>query len=656
MVDRKNNRNADTGMFEMIYRQNAGSVAVQQFSGHDLTIIGKKLTRDIDWPMTMSKSITSVHSRKVSHPSMPHQSHSSNNNRQTLSELLQKLRVRNQEMFQGALATQQTKMDKIFEGASGNPDAAGSLLNKMRSLKSTNGVHEQDITSGMKKVYPSQDPKQPTGGGKQTSMEVEKEATATGKGEDPSSISSKLTDMNSLAYLMRNSHVGKDPVPQENKSKRPEEKKTSHVTQPEDISTKPTPKTLAEVKALVEATKNSEKYGKILYDINSKHMLKLASESEDNDDTTTQYDFNLDSGEKQTDASDNCANEGCGTVAVGAPKSLKDSDATDTEKPAPELVPSEIPKDENTDENIENIFYCETIKRSKSLQFSSHHSLGSLASSEDCRHLKQLSSKHSFTSKRVDSQAYMIYPLPAHPSYDHLPCKEKENPTIQSDLPQIQSQDTIEENPTNNNIMSELTVEADKVDSIPEIEGCDQESATKPVEVDVDLIDLITSDTTVKEQLEKARSQNSIEKTEEPEDPQGKLYQSILFPTSSLSSSESDDDNECNDDNNNEINISTNFIPSTFGFRPRPINSSMEAAVANDQNKNEENPAKPKPLKYYKKRSGTPSNRRCSRRFPCYRVMLEPQSCQVKSKRKLAATLPMKTVNLLLPANCNNYC
>jgi hypothetical protein len=50
VVDRKANKNADTGMFEMVYRQNPSSVTVQQFSGHDLIIHGKKLTRDIDWP------------------------------------------------------------------------------------------------------------------------------------------------------------------------------------------------------------------------------------------------------------------------------------------------------------------------------------------------------------------------------------------------------------------------------------------------------------------------------------------------------------------------------------------------------------------------------------------------------------------------------
>jgi len=141
VIDRRHNKNADTGMFEMIYRQNAGSVAVQQFSGHDLTIIGKKLTRDIDWPMTMSKSMANVVSRhnNKSQPALgytPHNSIQNTNtasqsqsitsspssgNKQTLSELLQKLRVRNQEMFQGALASQQAKTDSAFIEATKNP-------------------------------------------------------------------------------------------------------------------------------------------------------------------------------------------------------------------------------------------------------------------------------------------------------------------------------------------------------------------------------------------------------------------------------------------------------------------------------------------------------------------------------------------------------
>jgi tubulin monoglycylase TTLL3/8 len=50
IVDRRANRNADTGMFEMVYRQPLSAVTVQQFTGHDLVIHGKKLTRDIDWP------------------------------------------------------------------------------------------------------------------------------------------------------------------------------------------------------------------------------------------------------------------------------------------------------------------------------------------------------------------------------------------------------------------------------------------------------------------------------------------------------------------------------------------------------------------------------------------------------------------------------
>jgi hypothetical protein len=44
------NKNADTGMFEMVFRQNPSAVTVQQFTGHDLVIQGKKLTRDVDWP------------------------------------------------------------------------------------------------------------------------------------------------------------------------------------------------------------------------------------------------------------------------------------------------------------------------------------------------------------------------------------------------------------------------------------------------------------------------------------------------------------------------------------------------------------------------------------------------------------------------------
>lgn len=164
VVDRRNNRNADTGNFEMIYRQNAGSFTVQQFSGHDLTIVGKKLTRDIDWPMVMSTSKNfnnnnSIHPKRGSQSAITTQSqHTSNSNKQTLSDLLQKLRVRNQEMFQGALAMQKVNTNSIFEEVaslpSGNAEVAGVLLNKMRTLKPSPPMDQPRV----KKFPPAPEP------------------------------------------------------------------------------------------------------------------------------------------------------------------------------------------------------------------------------------------------------------------------------------------------------------------------------------------------------------------------------------------------------------------------------------------------------------------------------------------------------------------
>lgn len=667
VVDRRNNRNAETGMFEMIYRQNAGSVAVQQFSGHDLTIIGKKLTRDIDWPMTMSKSVTSVHHpKKVSQPALPQNTASNNNNRQTLSELLQKLRVRNQEMFQGALASQQANMASIFEGASGNSDAAGSLLNKMRSLKS-NGPQD-DVINGMKKVYPTPDPKQ---GAAQkqatvtTASHVEKDAVATGKGEDPSSISSKFTDMNSLAYLMRNSqNVSKDAVVQDNKAKRQDDKRSSLATSVEEQShAKPVPKTLAEVKAMVEATSrnqhhNSEKYGKIQSDTNNilisnnVHGFVVESDKYHKQETSIENSIAIEStfknhsAKKPTNNSSSSDNE---RWVIGTAEPV-----TSSAEKCQELDggKQEIEANNNNNNITDNNDECiEIIRGTKNLPFTSRHSIHSWVSSESCHYLKQLSSKHSFTSKRSESQSYMIYPIAAHPSDDHLPCESKITKSKHSET--NQNQHTSEKTPKEcecKTLEGEL-ISLLEMDSKPIEDSRGQTEPARQVE-EPPLIDLVSSDTTVQAQFQQAREiQSSSNIQPESEDPQGKLYQSILFTTSSSS----DSDNDLNDDNNNEINLISHFTIPTIGFRARSTNVSVATTVTNDQNKRGESCTKTKTVRSTQRRNTVPSHRRCSRRFPCYRVILEPQNCQrLCSKKKTATTLPLKTVNLLLPPNCNN--
>ena len=49
VVDRRANPNASTGLFELIYKQ-AQPAPFNYFPSTDLTIFGRKLGRDIDWP------------------------------------------------------------------------------------------------------------------------------------------------------------------------------------------------------------------------------------------------------------------------------------------------------------------------------------------------------------------------------------------------------------------------------------------------------------------------------------------------------------------------------------------------------------------------------------------------------------------------------
>jgi len=170
----------------------------------------------------------------------------------------------------------------------------------------------------------------------------------------------------------------------------------------------------------------------------------------------------------------------------------------------------------NTDDNSSQCD-SEPIRRTQSLQFSSRHSLQSWTSNEDCHFLKHLSSRHSITTKRVESQPYMIYPLAAHPSDEHLPCKKKAVPSvIEPVVNYLESLDQVnqEDQPEPATSKEENNVVDGKL-----VESPTQQQSTGE---ELPLIDLISSDTTVKAQMEKAReSQTPAKEQTDVEDPQG---------------------------------------------------------------------------------------------------------------------------------------
>ena len=49
IVDRRENKDADTGMFEMIYKQTQSTIPMP-FNGLELVIQGKKLTKEVEFP------------------------------------------------------------------------------------------------------------------------------------------------------------------------------------------------------------------------------------------------------------------------------------------------------------------------------------------------------------------------------------------------------------------------------------------------------------------------------------------------------------------------------------------------------------------------------------------------------------------------------
>lgn len=98
-------QNPNSTLYEMMYRQSASSFGIQN-SGQDLTIVGKKLTGDVDaLPMMMSsRSNTNLDKSPSKYLVNDKENDLPLENKPTLAELLQKLRVRNKEVFNGAMA------------------------------------------------------------------------------------------------------------------------------------------------------------------------------------------------------------------------------------------------------------------------------------------------------------------------------------------------------------------------------------------------------------------------------------------------------------------------------------------------------------------------------------------------------------------------
>jgi len=105
VLDRKEDKNADTGMFELIYKQNMIPMT-QQFTGHDLIISGTKLSRDIDWPSIMTKfgnrksSLTSGSPSRMQKPG-PHRTDFENG--LTFNDLVYRLRANEVNSYNNSL-------------------------------------------------------------------------------------------------------------------------------------------------------------------------------------------------------------------------------------------------------------------------------------------------------------------------------------------------------------------------------------------------------------------------------------------------------------------------------------------------------------------------------------------------------------------------
>ncbi|CAG7713007.1 unnamed protein product [Allacma fusca] len=99
VIDRREDRSADTGLFELIFKQTQSSIPLP-FNSVDLIVQGKKLTRDVDWPSIMtkynSKRIpTGTSSTRMLRAS---QQPSSVSNGLTFMDLVQRLRLKEAQM------------------------------------------------------------------------------------------------------------------------------------------------------------------------------------------------------------------------------------------------------------------------------------------------------------------------------------------------------------------------------------------------------------------------------------------------------------------------------------------------------------------------------------------------------------------------------